>query len=100
MTHSTAHDRSQLESLWQSSLALPTPPSNAQPAVSLFTLIRQFGQALLVFLTGDQQLRIWTKSTKQGVVWFAYDPRTDRRIAYCTEDELRTWLESRPLSTP
>lgn len=91
MTHSTARNRSQLESLWQHP-AVVRKPSSASPTADI---LRQWAQDLLAFLTGSQQLRIWTKSTKQGVKWFAYDPASDQRIADCSEDDLRVWLESR-----
>lgn len=91
MTHSTARNRSQLESLWQQP-AVRQKPSAAAPTTDI---IRRFSQDILAFLTGSQQLRVWTKSTKQGVVWFAYDPASDQRIANCSEEALRAWLESR-----
>ena len=96
MTHSTARNRSQLESLWQQPAierAILREKTFAQ--TTLQETIHQFGKDLLAFLTGAQQLRIWTKSTKQGVVWFAYDPMNDQRIGHASEAELRVWLESR-----
>ena len=94
MTHSTAQSRSQLEVLWQRDVA-PQSTQATQSAPSFSTAIRQLAQELLLFFTGTQQLRVWTKSTKQGVVWFAYDPISDQRSGSCSEEELRIWLESR-----
>ena len=95
MTHFTARNRSHLEALWQQ----PATDCNVlarrdAAAPKAADTLRQFAHSLLAFFTGSQQLRIWTKSTKQGVVWFAYDPTSDRRIAHCSEDELRVWLET------
>ncbi|MEL6939644.1 MAG: hypothetical protein AAFO84_10685 [Cyanobacteria bacterium J06598_1] len=97
MTHSTAHNRSQLEQLWQAPTVARCAllPAEDRTSNSISAAIQRFAQDLLAFCTGTQQLRIWTKSTKQGVVWFAYDPMSDQRIAHCSELELRTWLESR-----
>ncbi len=92
MTHSTARDRHQLETLWQ----LPTSQSRSEKN-RIFQLLTQAGGALAAFLTGQQQLRIWTKSTRHGIVWFAYDPALGQRISRSSERELRTWLESRHL---
>ncbi|MGB3669778.1 MAG: hypothetical protein WA984_06680 [Phormidesmis sp.] len=100
MTHSTARDRHQLETLWQ----LPTTEScSREPRLKdsklsqLFAQTAQMGRVLVVFLTGQQQLRIWSKSTQQGTVWFAYDPASGQQIARCSEAALRLWLESRHL---
>ena len=86
-------DRNQLEQLWQPPAAQLNSSSATTPQST--SLIRQVLAALSTFLTGSQQIRIWTKSTKQGVVWFAYDPASDQRIGHCSENELRTWLETR-----
>ncbi len=90
MAHSTTRDRHHLENLWQ----IPTADARSKDSQFL-QLLAQTGKALVTFLTGQQQLRIWTKSTKQGTVWFAYDPALDQRISRCSEEELRLWLESR-----
>ena len=60
--HSTAHNRSQLESLWQ--MTCYTARAPASPAFTTF--IRQFTQELLLFFTGTQQMRVWTKSTNKA----------------------------------
>ncbi|MEM9948661.1 MAG: hypothetical protein AAF810_21710 [Cyanobacteria bacterium P01_D01_bin.36] len=91
MTQFTARHRSKLEALWQQ----PAAQHQAFSEPSIADAICQFGKDVLAFFTGTQQLRIWTKSTKQGVVWFAYDPISDQRSGSCSEEELRIWLESR-----
>ncbi|MGD1895790.1 MAG: hypothetical protein ACFB16_02445 [Phormidesmis sp.] len=91
MTQSTACNRAQLEALLQKPAALRNTPSH--PQIPAF--IRQLGTDLLAFFTGSQTLRVWTSSTKQGVVWSAYDPMSGEQIHHCSESELRLWLESR-----
>ncbi|MEL7333533.1 MAG: hypothetical protein AAFN12_14905 [Cyanobacteria bacterium J06560_2] len=90
MTQFTARHRSQLEALWQQ----PVAQRQAFSEPSIADAIRQFGKDVLAFLTGTQQLRIWTKATKQGVVWFAYDPISGKNIRYASEEKLRIWLEN------
>ena len=97
MTQSINRDRTQLEQVWQQP-SVSRASQTAKPAFSnrqAASTLRQLLNGLVTFFTGTQQLRIWTKSTQQGVVWFAYDPQSDQRIAHCSEDDLRTWLEAR-----
>ncbi len=101
MTQFTARHRSHLEALWQQ----PTvdrqidrqisADRQTSATASTAEAIRQFAKDLLAFLTGAQQMRVWTKSTKQGVLWFAYDPVSGQRIGHSSEEALRIWLESR-----
>ncbi|MGB3295135.1 MAG: hypothetical protein WBB01_19300 [Phormidesmis sp.] len=58
-------------------------------------LLKQIGSWLLEFFTDAQQVRIWTKDTKAGTVWHAYDPTTQRSISRVSEADLRVWLEER-----
>lgn len=97
MTHSIRRDRNQLEQVWnQPSVSRTLQTANASSLKNQSSgIIRQLLTELVTFFTSSQQLRIWTKSTKQGVVWFAYDPRSDQRISHCSEDALRIWLETR-----
>jgi len=105
MTHSNTYNRplnrSQLEALWQQPTAdhkildRSISESNRTSTSSTAATLRQLAKDFLAFFTGSQQLRVWTKSTKQGVAWFAYDPASDQRIAHCSEEELRVWLEMR-----
>ncbi len=59
------------------------------------TVLQKMGQSLIQFFTDTQQVRIWTKETSKGKVWFAYDPMLDRKISHVSEDDLRTWIEGR-----
>ena len=58
-------------------------------------LFKQLGSWLLAFFTDAQQVRIWTKETPSGLVWYAYDPATQRRVSRVSEADLRVWLEAR-----
>lgn len=53
------------------------------------------GHSLLRFLTGEQQVRIWQKRTRLGLVWCAYDPVSEQIKSCGSEEELRSWLEYR-----
>lgn len=57
--------------------------------------LKRMGNLLLQFFTDSQQVRIWTKETKAGTVWYAYDPATQRSVSRVSEDDLRAWLEKR-----
>jgi hypothetical protein len=85
-------DQQRLERLWQ----LPTAPSK----VSNFkfkpsSLLKQLGNWLLHSLTNSQQIRLWTKPTPAGNVWFAYDPTTGQTVQRLSEADMRSWLEKR-----
>lgn len=85
---SVSADQRRLERLWH----LPTMPSEpSEPS----GLLRRLGHQLMQFFTNSQQIRVWTKSTKAGTVWFAYDPATGRTAERLSEDDLRGWLEKR-----
>ena len=58
-------------------------------------LLKQIGRRLLAFLTDAQQVRVWTKDTSAGTLWYAYDPTTQRRVSFINEADLRAWLETR-----
>ncbi len=92
MTHSTARDRQHLEQLWR----VPPAPHKGDDSLSTVShWIKLAGKIFVSFLTNTQQLRIWTKDTSTGTLWFAYDPATDQTISQVSEEGLRTWLEQR-----
>ncbi|MEL7142252.1 MAG: hypothetical protein AAFY33_01770 [Cyanobacteria bacterium J06643_4] len=84
----------QLEQLWKTP-AVDRRPAAVRPAEPL---LKRLGRWLYGSMTDTQQLRIWTKKTRDGVVWCAYDPRCDRAITCNSEASLRAWLEQRHLS--
>lgn len=91
MTHSTARDRQHLEQLWRR----PPTPHNAKQTVSLPRWVETAGRSLIAFFTNNQQMRIWTKDTRTGTLWFAYDPTTEQTVSRTSEEGLRIWLEQR-----
>lgn len=71
----------------------PAPKSSG--ASEQAGLLKQVGNWLLAFFTDAQQVRIWTKATKAGTIWYAYDPATQRHVSRVSEADLRVWLEKR-----
>ena len=52
--------------------------------------------ALIDFLTGQQQLSIRAKTLKDGSVqWIVYDPSTDSREVFRSQQAVRVWIEGR-----
>lgn len=94
MTHSTSRstssDRQHLEHLWRVS---PTSHSAEKSTARTDSWLKLAGKSLIDFLTNPQQLRVWTKNTRTGVLWFAYDPTTEQTISHTSEEGLRAWLE-------
>lgn len=89
-----------LERLWKASPAERTTERDLQapsPSWHQRLGLQEIGQWLLNSLTGSQQLRIWTKHTKAGMQWCAYDSARDQSVSCNSEEELRTWLEQRHL---
>jgi len=58
--------------------------------------LQQSGTALLNFLTGQPALSIRVKMLADGrCQWVAYDPATDTRHVFDSQQAVRTWLEQR-----
>ena len=87
--NSPTADQQNLERLWQ------LPPHPQPSDYSLNQGLKRLGKWLLISLTDSQQIRIWTKNTRAGVLWCAYDPITQRSVERCSETDLRAWLEDR-----
>ena len=96
MTHSTSRstsrDRQNLEHLWRVS---PTPHTAEKSTARINRWLKLAGKSLVALLTNSQQLRVWTKNTRTGTFWFAYDPTTEQTISHTSEEGLRAWLEQR-----
>jgi hypothetical protein len=54
-----------------------------------------FGSRVVNFLTGEPEIRIWQKTRNGHSVWFAYDPITDKKQRFDSEEAVRQWLECR-----
>lgn len=58
--------------------------------------IRQaWGKALLDFFTGQQALSIRQQQINGIVQWIVYDPSTEHRLVFKSEQAVRAWLEER-----
>ncbi|MBE9063245.1 hypothetical protein [cf. Phormidesmis sp. LEGE 11477] len=95
MTHSTARDRQQLEQLWRVPPAPHSPKQGERSTLPVLRWLKVVGNSLVSFLTDTQQLRLWTKNTRSGKLWFAYDPTTGQTVSHNSEAALRVWLEQR-----
>jgi hypothetical protein len=81
--------RQRLEALVNSS----EPLENRQS--TLVQTLQTLGGHLMRFLTAERELRIWQTSRNGRQVWHAYDPITNRKRQFVTEDDLRAWLDNR-----
>lgn len=48
-------------------------------------------------MLANDELRVWHRVDRQGRItsWHVYDPRTGRTTQFCSEMEVRLWLEHR-----
>ena len=61
--------------------------------------LKRWVQALVDFLTGAQSLSIREKMLKNGTsLWIVYEPISDTRLAFDTEQAVRVWIETRSLA--
>ncbi|HIK46157.1 MAG TPA: hypothetical protein IGR64_14935 [Leptolyngbyaceae cyanobacterium M65_K2018_010] len=77
--------RQQLETLIQ-----PQPPTNV-----LVQGWKNLGNRFLQFLTAGSELRIWQQACRGQSIWFAYDPITNQKRSFYSQEDLRIWLDSR-----
>lgn len=89
-SRSASAGQRQLERLYQ----LPHTPGPVRTTEHP-RLLQRIGNLLLQFFTDSQQVRVWTKETKAGTAWYAYDPALQSGISRVSEDDLRVWLEQR-----
>ena len=58
--------------------------------------LKESAIALINFLTGQQSLSIRAKQLRNGEIqWTVYDPTTDGRYVFDSQQAVRTWLEQR-----
>lgn len=71
-------------------------PSTAQPAAAgLAAVLKQAGSTVVDFLTRGNNLRVWTRQRNGHLIWHVYDPMTEQRQQFSSEEDLRSWLETR-----
>ncbi|TVQ57773.1 MAG: hypothetical protein EA366_07980 [Spirulina sp. DLM2.Bin59] len=91
MTHITiTQKRQSLEKTY-------TKSSHFHSLVSHFRQgLSHIAHGMMHFLTAGDEPRIWIEADAQGnVLYKGHDPRTGRRFAGGTEQEIRIWLEER-----
>ena len=63
---------------------------------TVFCAINQIGQFFLSLADGEDDLRIWQTSDRDGNTWWhTCDRATGRSTCVATEDEMRAWLDRR-----
>lgn len=62
---------------------------------NLFAALSKAGQAFVEFLSSGSDLRIWTRQRNGHLIWHVYDPMTEQRQQFSSEEDLRSWLENR-----
>ncbi|MBE9066587.1 hypothetical protein IQ260_07970 [Leptolyngbya cf. ectocarpi LEGE 11479] len=80
--------RRQLERQWQ-----PTPSQRFRQIAGNW--LSTAGNWLLKALTEGDQLRIWTKETESGTLWWVYNPIDGKRQQFGSEHAMRVWFEER-----
>lgn len=67
-----------------------------QPPVGRFNRLKTWGQSVVNALTAHPgSPRIRQRMVQGEMQWVAYDPITQRKRYFTTEQDLRVWLESR-----
>ena len=63
---------------------------------TVFWAINHIGQFFLSVIAGEDDLRIWQSSDRDGNTWWhGCDRATGRSTCVATEDEMRAWLDRR-----
>ncbi|MGB3138036.1 MAG: hypothetical protein WBG38_01190 [Nodosilinea sp.] len=88
-TPNLQQQRQRLETLVQ-----PTP-GDRSIRYSLRQILTTLGDRTMKFLTGQNELRIWQRTRSGQPLWFAHDPVTNRTRSFCSEQDVRNWLDSR-----
>jgi len=93
---STCRNRLDTPKMKVVSMADRAKPSEKQKGLSLFWAINQIGQFFLSVADGEDDLRIWQTSDRDGNTWWhGCDRATGRSTCVATEDEMRAWLDRR-----
>jgi hypothetical protein len=66
------------------------------PQAKLFWAINHISQFFLSVVAGEDELRIWQSSDRDGNTWWhGCDRATGRSTCVATEDEMCAWLDRR-----
>jgi hypothetical protein len=64
------------------------------PQATLFSAMNQIWQFFLSVAAGENKLKIWQTSDRNGNTWWhVYDRSTGRSTYVATEDEMRVWID-------
>lgn len=65
-----------------------------QQGQSMFSAMNQVWQFFLSVATGENELRIWQTSDRDGNTgWHVCDRATGRSSCVATDDEMRSWID-------
>lgn len=93
---STCRNRLDTPKMKVVSMADRAKPSEKQKGLSLFWAINQIGQFFLSLADGEDDLRIWQTSDRDGNTWWhGCDRATGRSTCVATDDEMRDWIDRR-----
>ena len=68
----------------------------ARAGARVFWAIDRIGQFFLSVIAGEDDLRIWQISDRDGNTWWhGCDRATGRSTCVATEDEMRDWIDRR-----
>jgi hypothetical protein len=78
------------------SLSAPFSSRANRPTLSVLKPINTALDQLLTWLSGRTEIKIsQALNSKAQIIWQVYDPSTDSTQVFCSEAEVRTWLEQR-----
>ncbi|MEM6447909.1 MAG: hypothetical protein AAFY57_15670 [Cyanobacteria bacterium J06642_2] len=73
-----------------------TPELSFRPQQTPLTALQQVGKICAALFLGNPEPRIWKIMRADGTThWRIYDPTSDRRHSFSSENEVRAWLERR-----
>lgn len=84
-----------LEAQRRSLEALVNQPEKSNFKSQLFAALTKTGMAAVNYFAGSNQPRIRVSQKGDRQIWHAYDPHTQQRHQFSSEESLRDWLEQR-----
>ena len=71
-------------------------PNNAVPEkLSCAEALSQLGNTLAAFFSHQNSVQIQKQQSDDETTWLAYDPRTEKRHLFVSENAARIWVENR-----
>ncbi len=85
-----------MDSKWMTYKQLELITDAPEPRFKFGNFLNKIGTWLLTTCVPSHEPRIWTKTNRKGVIlWYIYDPVSDRKICCTSQAEVMSWLESR-----